>query len=89
MEGLERSSFVFIHSLNHCILCTVSWGSSVSIVTSNWLHDQGFDSWLGQTFLLPPLCTMSTTHLLSSRYHLVIPREVGGVLEDDHSSVVP
>jgi hypothetical protein len=24
----------------------VSWGSSVSIVTSNWLHDQGFDSGL-------------------------------------------
>jgi len=30
------------------------------------------------------VCTMGTTHLLSSRYHLVIPRKVDGVLEGDH-----
>jgi len=33
--------------------------------------------------------TVGTTHLLSIGYYLVIPHEVDGVLEGDHSSVVP
>ena len=76
MEGLKRSSFDLIYSLNYCILYSVSWGSSVNIVSSNLLHDEGFDSWHGQAFLLPPLCTMGTTHLLSRGYYFLIPCEV-------------
>lgn len=76
MEGLKRSSFDLIYSLNYCILYSVSWGSSVSIVMSNLLHDEGFVSWHGQAFLLPPLCTMGTTHLLSRGHHFLIPHEV-------------